>query len=62
MKQVFAILAVVMVFGMVACGDGNGTASATDSTVVDSVATDSTLASVDTATAVEVTADTTSAK
>jgi hypothetical protein len=62
MKQVFAILAVVMVFGMVACSNGNGSSTATDSTAVDSTVVDSSAVVADTATAVEVTADTTSVK
>ena len=62
MKQFLTILAVVMVFGMVACGEGNGATSTADSTAVDSVATDSTTAPVvDTVTA-SATTDTTSVK
>jgi hypothetical protein len=62
MKQFFAVLAVAMVFGMVACNDGNASAGQSDSTAVDTVVVDTTTVATDTVTAVEVKADSTSVK
>lgn len=47
MKKVVFAAVVALTVGLTACGNGNGTAPAADSTAVDSVATDS--AKVDTA-------------